>query len=101
MWNFKLVHDNLRIWEPCQIEVFQRLRSEFYPKSYTRTTLFYIHWDAVLIKPALVTTMQGRQLTILIKPTLSTTRLPTYRLDKACTVNYKVANAPKNNKYLE
>ena len=43
MWNYELVHDNLRIWEPCQIEVFQRLRSEFYHKSYARTTLFYIH----------------------------------------------------------
>ena len=41
------MHDNWKIWEPCQIEVFQRLRSEFYPKSYARTTLFYIHWYKV------------------------------------------------------
>ena len=46
MLNYRLVHYNLRIWEPCQIVVFQRLRSEIFPKLYARTTLFYIHCDA-------------------------------------------------------
>ena len=33
----------LPIWKPYQIIVSKRLRSEFSLKSYSRTTLFYIH----------------------------------------------------------
>ena len=51
MLNYKLVHDNLRIWEPCQIVVIQRLRSEIFPKLYARTTLFYIHWTKLTNHP--------------------------------------------------
>ena len=42
--NYKIVHDNLKIWDPYQINVSKRLRSEFYLKLQLRTTLFYIHW---------------------------------------------------------
>ena len=46
--NDKLVHANLRIWEPCQIKVSKRLQSEFSLKSHAPTTIFYTDCTRVI-----------------------------------------------------